>query len=144
MAEHRPAKALPPGGRRTDAGAIRLRWGSLDLAAVGVPAIVFALVIGAAVATSSNSRCKNPCPASVTPNSSQCLANRHLLLLEERFLRWTVQRTPVTDPGCFSLSQASKLVVWIIPDATVACGDGAAEITLHDDPNGPACLLPAR
>jgi hypothetical protein len=50
IAENGVAPARPGRVRRRDLGTIRLRWGRLDLAAGGVPAIVIALVIAAAIA----------------------------------------------------------------------------------------------
>ena len=42
-------QARPKRVRRSGLGAIRLRWGRLDLAAAGVPATLIALVIAAAI-----------------------------------------------------------------------------------------------
>lgn len=40
----------PQQARKATVGSIRLRWGKLDLAAVGLPAIVFALILATVVA----------------------------------------------------------------------------------------------
>jgi hypothetical protein len=50
LTERLPATMRPQQVRKTTVGSIRLRWGKLDLAAVGLPAIVFALILGASVA----------------------------------------------------------------------------------------------